>query len=55
MSMSDFETEKAEADCCHLNWPDTSLFSLIKFSELSAIMVANCSSDKVAARDIKRI
>ena len=34
LSTLDFETEKAEADCCHLNSPFTKLFSLINFSKL---------------------
>ena len=51
LSISDFETENADADCCHLNGPETSLFSLMKLSELSEIIVANSTSDKVAARD----
>jgi hypothetical protein len=52
--MSDLETEKADADCYQLNLPDTSLFLFKKRSELSAIMVANSSSDKVAERDTNK-
>ncbi len=44
LSTSDFETEKAEADCCHENTPELSLLSLINFEELSATMVTNTSS-----------
>lgn len=43
--MSDFETENAEADCCHLKNVDVSLFPLIKSAELSAIIEASSSSD----------
>lgn len=45
LSISDFETEKAEADCCHANMLWLNLLSLINFEELSAIIVANSSSD----------
>jgi hypothetical protein len=46
LSTSDFETEKAEADCCQANIPVDNLLVLIKFVELSETMVANASSDK---------
>ena len=44
LSTSDFETEKAEADCCHSKTPELSLLSLINFEELSATIVAIASS-----------
>ena len=49
-----FETENAEAYCCHLNRPVTKLFSFINFSELSAIIVANSSSDFEGERETSK-
>jgi len=51
LSTSDFETEKAEADSCHVNTPRVSLLSLIKFEELSAIIVTSSSSDIFGDRE----
>ena len=53
-STSDFETENAEADCCHLNGIEVSLFSLIKSAELSAMMEASSSSDKSGDFEINK-
>jgi len=50
----DFETEKADAEFCHKNFPLTSLFSLIKSSELSATMLANFSCDIEAERETRK-
>jgi hypothetical protein len=54
LSTSDFDTEKAEADFCHANFPKDNLFWLINFSELSAIMVAKSSSEIFGERDIRK-
>ena len=53
LSTSDFEIEKAEADYCHPNVPWLSLLSLINFRELSAIIVANTSSDNLGERETR--
>jgi hypothetical protein len=52
--MSPFETEKAEADCCHENFPLHKLLSFIKLSELFAITVAIVSSEMAGEREIKK-
>ena len=52
--MFDFDTEKADADLCHLNLVLLSLFSLIKRSLLSATMVARSSSDIEGDREVKK-
>jgi hypothetical protein len=54
LSTLDFDTEKAEADCCHLKSPFTKIFSLINFSELSAIIVANSCSAILAVRETRK-
>jgi hypothetical protein len=51
---SDFETEKAEADCCHSNIPTLSLLSLINLEQLSATIVANISSDIFGEREARK-
>ena len=53
LSISDFETENADADCCHLKWPLESLFWLMNFSKLSAIIVARCCSEISGERDTR--
>ena len=53
LSTSDLETENAEQDC-HENLFSQSLLSFINRSELSAIMVANFSSDILGERAIKK-
>jgi hypothetical protein len=53
-SISPFETEKAEADCCQENLPLHKLLSLINFDELFAIIVAMISSDTDGEREIKK-
>ena len=54
LSTSALETENAEQDCCQKNLFSQSLLSFINRSELSAIMVANFSSDILGEREIKK-
>ena len=54
LSTSDFETENAEADACHVNRPGLSLFELINPDELSATMVSRVSSDKPGEREERK-
>jgi len=35
---SDFDTEKAEADFCHVKWPLENLFLLTKVSQLNKVL-----------------
>ena len=49
--MSDFETEKAEADSCHANEVDVSLYSFINLVVLSATIVASNSYDNFGERE----
>ena len=42
--MSPFDTENAEAGCCHEKFPGHSVLSLINFDELFATIVAMVSS-----------
>jgi len=51
LSTSDFETENADAESCHLNRVAHKLFSFMNLSELSAIDVNNDSSDVFGERD----
>jgi hypothetical protein len=44
LSISDFDTENAEADCCQQNCVFESLLSFINRSVLSATIVAKVSS-----------
>jgi hypothetical protein len=53
--MSDFDTENAAADFCHEKLYFESLFLFIKRSLLSAIVVANCSSDIEGERELHTI
>ena len=53
-SIDDLETEKAAADCCPRVLGATSFFLLMNFSELSEIMVASSTSDKVGALDTRK-
>ena len=53
LSMPDLETEKAAADCCQLKCPIISLFSLMNFSELSEIIVASSTSERVGVLDTR--
>ena len=52
LSTSAFDTENAEAKSCQLKLPKHNLFSFIKSSELSAIIVAKYSSDNFGEREI---
>jgi hypothetical protein len=54
LSTSPFDTEKADAVSCHENFPMHNLFWLIKFSELSAIIVAKSSSDNFGEREARK-
>jgi hypothetical protein len=54
LSISDFDTENAEAAFCHLKYEVQSLFSFIKCMELSATMVAIFSSDNFGDREIRK-
>ena len=54
LSTSDFETENADADCCHAKFFLASLFALIKRSELSAIIVANSISEISGERETRK-
>ncbi|MDQ6844474.1 MAG: hypothetical protein M3Z92_09005 [Bacteroidota bacterium] len=54
MSTSDFETENAEADCCHSKVAPLNLFSLINLEELSATIDAKISSDMRGERDARK-
>jgi len=50
-SIPDLDTEKAAADSCHLNLPVESLFSLINFSELLAMIDASSTSESAGDLD----
>ena len=52
LSTSAFDTENAAADPCQANCPIHNLFSLIKRSELSDIIVDRYSSENFGERDI---
>jgi len=54
LSISALDTEKADADLCQTKLPLTSLFSLMNRSELSATIVANCSSEISGDRETKK-
>jgi hypothetical protein len=54
LSISDFETEKAEADSCHPNKPCVNLLALINFEELSAKIVARASSGSLGERETRK-
>jgi hypothetical protein len=51
LSASDFETENAAAESCHLNFPVHNLFTFINLSELSATEVSNDSFDILGERN----
>jgi len=54
LSTSDFETENDEADFCHVKFFLASLFSLIKRSELLAIIVAKTFSEILGERETRK-
>jgi hypothetical protein len=51
---TNYNTENAEADCCHENFPLHNLLSLMNFIKLFAMVVAMLSSEIEGERDIKK-
>lgn len=54
LATSDFDTEKADADCCHSNCPLESLFSFINRPVLSETNVAKTFSDNLGERETRK-